>query len=346
MRYYGCKTKLLDYIENVTTSLPLKKGAVFFDIFSGTTAVGQHFKKLGYTVYSNDFLEFAYALAYCYIQINQTPKFTKLKRNLPKLLKADDVINYLNNIPNKNDFITKNYSPFEKNKRQYLSIENAKRVDAIRNKINEWSRKSWINKDEYYYLITALIEAINLVSNITGTYAAFLKTWDGRALKPLKLTPPKIINSERNNLALNKDANNIVSKYNVDILYLDPPYNSRQFAANYFFLELITKGWFDKKPEIYGQSGMIAYDQKKSTYSIKNKAVETLSDLINKSKAKYIILSYNDEGIISLDEIRKILSTKGVIKEYIKEHKRYRAINQDGSHNHTHELLFLVTVNK
>ena len=346
MRYYGCKTKLLDYIENVTTSLPLKKGAIFFDIFSGTTAVGQHFKKLGYTVYANDFLEFAYALAYCYIQINQTPKFIKLKRDLPKLSKADDVLNYLNNLPDKVDFITKNYSPFENNKRQYLSISNAKRVDAIRIKINEWSNKSLINKDEYCYLITALIEAINLTSNVTGTYSAFLKTWDGRALKPLKLVLPKIINSTRNNLAMNEDANLVVSKHNVDVLYLDPPYNSRQFAANYFFLELIAKGWFDKKPEIYGQSGMIAYEEKKSFYSVKSKASEILSDLINKAKAKYIILSYNDEGIIPLNEIRKILSTRGTIKEYIKEHKRYRAINQDGSHVHTHELLFLVTVNK
>ncbi|MBU4536510.1 DNA adenine methylase, partial [Patescibacteria group bacterium] len=87
MRYYGCKTKLLDYIEEVVKSLPVKKEEVFFDIFSGTTAVGHHFKKLGYTVYANDFLEFAYALAYTNIKTNNIPKFKKLSLK-------EDVINY------------------------------------------------------------------------------------------------------------------------------------------------------------------------------------------------------------------------------------------------------------
>lgn len=346
MRYYGCKTKLLDYIESVISSLPLKKGAVIFDIFSGTTAVGQHFKKLGYTVYSNDFLEFAYALAYCYIEINETPKFNSLRKQIKTISNAEDVITYLNSIPSKADFITKNYSPYGKNQRQYLSTENAKKVDTIRTQIDIWSKNKWVSKSEYYYLITALIESINLVSNVTGTYAAYLKTWDTRALKPLKLTSPKIIHSKNKNLALNGDANKIVSEYNVDVLYLDPPYNARQFASNYFFPELVAEGWFRKKPEIYGRTGMRPYKHQKSEYSISKKAASALLDLVTKARAKYILLSYNNEGIIPLNEIRTILKTRGKVQEFKKEHRRYRAINQDGSHINTHELLFLVTVKK
>jgi adenine-specific DNA methylase len=346
MRYYGCKTKLLDYIEDVTSSLHLREGSVFFDMFSGTSAVGQHFKKLGYTVYANDFLEFAYALAYCYIQLNGVPKFSKLSKNIKNIHNPEQVIEYLNNIAGKAGFITKSYSPYLDNKRRYLSVENAKKVDAIRECIYKWQESKWINKDEYYYLITALVEGINLVSNITGTYAAYLKTWDNRALKKIKLVPPKLIGSNRENLATRGDANKIIADYKVDILYLDPPYNSRQFAANYFFPELVAKGWFDKKPEIFGQAGMPDYKNQKSAYSIRNQAAEALQDLVKKARAKYILLSYNDEGIIPLPEIKKILKTRGLVSEFTKEHKRYRAINQDGSHSHTHEFLFLVKVTK
>ena len=114
MRYYGCKTKLLDYISDVVASLPVKKGATFFDIFSGTAAVGKHFKKLDYTVYSNDFLEFAHAFARCYIETNSKPRFANLKIN-------EDVIVYLNDLKGKVGFITKNYSPYGKKVPPYIS---------------------------------------------------------------------------------------------------------------------------------------------------------------------------------------------------------------------------------
>ncbi|PIZ00153.1 modification methylase FokI [bacterium (Candidatus Howlettbacteria) CG_4_10_14_0_8_um_filter_40_9] len=339
MRYYGCKTKLLDYISDVVASLPVKKGATFFDIFSGTAAVGKHFKKLDYTVYSNDFLEFAHAFARCYIETNSKPRFANLKIN-------EDVITYLNDLKGKVGFITKNYSPYGKNVRQYISVENAKKVDVIRETIESWKESKKISSTEYYYLITSLIDAINLVSNVTGTYAAYLKTWDARALKPMKLSHPKIIPSIRENKSFNEDANKLVSKYSVDILYLDPPYNARQFASNYFFLELIAEGWFKKQPEIYGGSGMRPYEHQKSDYSISRKAADALNDLVMKAKAKYILLSYNNEGIIPHEKIREILSKRGKVKVFEKSHRRYRAINQDGSNVVTKESLFLVKVEK
>lgn len=339
MRYYGCKTKLLDYIEDVATKLPVKEGAIFFDIFSGTTAVGKHFKRLGFTVYSNDFLEFAYSLAVTNIQTNNIPNFEKLGLK-------EDVINYLNNLSGKVGFITKTYSPYRNNKRQYLSTENAKKVDAIREKIHEWRESKKLSDSEFYYLISSLINAVSLVANVTGTYAAFLKTWDKRAFKTLRLEHGEVFNNKKKNKAFHADANSLVGKYEVDILYLDPPYNARQFASNYFLLELIAEGWFTRIPEIYGNAGMRPYEHQKSDYSISRKAENALSDLINKARAKYILLSYNDEGIIPLQNIKKILKSRGEVIEYKKDHKRYRAINQDGSKTITKEHLFLLTVKK
>ncbi len=345
MRYYGCKTKLLNYIEDAVNTLNLKSGSIFFDIFSGTSAVGKHFKRLGYTVYSNDFLEFAHAIAHCSIQLNHKPKFTKLKKTI-NVKTTDDIIQFLNSIKPSIGFITKNYSPINNNKRKYLSIENAQKVDSIRKQIHMWKRNELISDGEYYYLLTSLLEAINLVSNVTGTYAAFLKKWDDRALKKMRLSVPEIISSRNKNKSFKCDANDIITKVKSDILYLDPPYNSRQFASNYFFLELIAEGWFDKKPSIYGLSGMRPYEHQKSKYSMKNEACNALDNLIQKAKTKFIILSYNNEGIIPLEKIKKILSKRGKVIIFNKEHKRYRAINQDGSKTKTNEILFLVKVTK
>ena len=339
MRYYGCKTKLLDYIENVVTTLPIGKGATFFDLFSGTSAVGNHFKKLGYTVYSNDFLEFAYSLARTNIETNSIPRFKKLGLKV-------DVIDYLNNIKGKVGFITKNYAPYGNNDRQYLSIENAKKVDSIREQIEKWKQNKSISETEYYYLLSSLINAVSLVANVTGTYAAFLKSWDKRALKTMRLVHGDIMDNKKDNKSFRADANDIVGAYKVDVLYLDPPYNARQFASNYFFLELIAEGWFKKIPQIYGRSGMRPYEEQKSDYSISKKAANALEDLITKARAKYILLSYNDEGIIPILLLKKILSKRGKVIEYTKEHKRYRAINQDGSKIITKEHLFLLTVKK
>ena len=91
---------------------------------------------------------------------------------------------------------------------------------------------------------------------------------------------------------------------------------------------------------------MRPYEDQKSDYSISKKAADALNDLVTKARAKYILLSYNDEGIIPIPILKKILSARGDVKEYTKEHKRYRAINQDGSKIITKEHLFLLTVKK
>jgi adenine-specific DNA-methyltransferase len=108
------------------------------------------------------------------------------------------------------------------------------------------------------------LRGINLISNVSGTYAAYLKSWDKRALKPLVLEQVEVIESKNHNKAYKQNANELVKKITPDILYLDPPYNVRQYASNYFLLELIAEGWFDKEPEIYGETGMRKYDHQKS----------------------------------------------------------------------------------
>ena len=341
MRYYGNKTKLLEFISDTANELTLSDDKIFFDIFTGTTSVAKHFKQQGYTVLANDFLHFCYVLAEAYIKINNVPSFTKLNGNL-KHHNPIDAIEQLNNLKPTTGFITKNYSPYGQNKRQYFTIDNASKIDAIRIQIHEWQNKKLITEAEACYLITSLLFAINLVSNVSGTYGSYLKEWDKRAFKKLTLVAPEIIPSSRANKAFNLRAEDVVGQYEVDILYLDPPYNSRQYASNYFLLELIAEGWFDKEPEIYGHTGMRPYDNQKSSFSTKRDAADALNKVVEKAKAKYILLSYNNEGIIPHDEIVKILSNRGRVEIKTFDHKRYRSIGQDGSQNRTTEYLFVL----
>ena len=345
MRYYGNKTKLLEFISETANELPLSDNKSFFDVFTGTTSVAKHFKQQGYTVFANDFLYFCYVLAEAYIKINNVPTFSKLNGSL-KHHNPVDAIELLNNLEPKVGFITKNYSPYLENKRQYFSVKNAMKIDVVRSQINNWREANLISEAEACYLIASLLYAINLVSNVSGTYGSYLKEWDKRSLKKLTLVAPEIIPSSRANKAFNAKAEDIVGKHEVDILYLDPPYNSRQYASNYFLLELIAEGWFDKEPEIYGHTGMRPYDEQKSSFSTKRQAAAALNEIIQKAKAKYILLSYNNEGIIPHDEILKILSKRGRVEIKTFDHKRYRSIGQDGSRSRTTEYLFVLHIGK
>lgn len=344
MRYYGNKTKLLDFISEHANKLELSQDKVFFDVFTGTTSVAQHFKKLGYTVIANDFLYFSYALANTYISINQVPNFELLNGNL-KHHNPIDALEYLNKLEPEVGFITKNYAPYGQCNRQFFSIENASKIDAIRQKIHDWQSTQLITEPEACYLIAALLNAINKVSNVSGTYGSFLKNWDNRALKPLVLAAPEIIPSSKSNLALNQDAENAAKQITADIAYLDPPYNSRQYASNYFLLELIAEGWFqDSEPAIYGHTGMRPYENQKSLFSTKRHAKSALERVLKNIRANYIMLSYNNEGIIDQDSIIEILSSKGDVEINTFNHKRYRSIGQDGSKNKTTEFLYTVRI--
>jgi adenine-specific DNA methylase len=356
MRYYGCKNRLLDFLEEGVEKTGINHGSSFCDLFSGTTTVAQHFKKRGFTVFANDIMEFSYAIARTYIKNNQYPFFKGLKGRVAGVNGRREniikVIEYLNNLPPLEGFIYKNYCPAgtegKQYQRQYFSDENGKKIDAIRTKIQEWEQDRFIGRDEFYVLLSSLIEAVPFVANISGNYAAFLKCWDPRALKPLKLKIPEIPPSERKNKVFKSNANELIKKISCDILYMDPPYNERQYAPNYFMLELIAEGWFGgREPQIYGKTGMRPYENQKSSYCQKGNVKNTFEDLIINANTKYILLSYNDEGLLSEQEIISILSSRGKVEIFEKDHRRYRSINQDETARRiVKEKLYFVKVKK
>ena len=135
-----------------------------------------------------------------------------------------------------------------------------------------------LSDNEYYYLLAGLIEAVPYISNIAGTYGAYLKHWDKRTNKKLELVRIKTIKNSMSNMCFNEDSNELIKKISGDILYIDPPYNSRQYATNYHLLETISR--YDN-PNIYGKTGLRPYQDLKSKYCLKREVVDTFSNLIN-----------------------------------------------------------------
>lgn len=312
MRFIGNKTNLLNDIAQVIKENCDGTEKVFCDIFSGTASVARFFKNR-YKIISNDLLYFSYALQKGTIENNEIPSFKKLEDRL----NIHDVFDYLENIDIKqekfNKFIYENYSPNKKCERMYLTSENALRIDFIRNKIEEWRNKELINNNEYYYLLAALIEGVPFVSNITGTYGAYLKQWDKRAFKKFEMIRLNVIDNNVKNQCYNKNSNDLIQEISGDILYLDPPYNERQYLPNYHLLETIAK--YDN-PEIKGKTGIRVYNSEKSNYCIKNKVYSEMEELIKNAKFKHIIVSYNQDGLLSKNDIETILKKYGNKETY------------------------------
>jgi adenine-specific DNA-methyltransferase len=203
--------------------------------------------------------------------------------------------------------------------------------DAIRDKIDAWKSSRKITDDEYYFLLCSLLESVDKVANTASVYGAFLKSLKRSAQKTLQITPAKLILNDNEHKIYNDDANKVARSNKVDVLYLDPPYNHRQYATNYHILETIAK---NDKPEIHGKTGLRNYEKQKSQYCSRAQVKKAFVDLIKNAKAKYIFLSYNNEGLLSLKDIKEVMSSRGKYGRFTKDYPRFKA---DSSRNYSAE---------
>lgn len=319
MRFIGSKINLLTEIDNIILENINDNSKTFLDLFAGTNSVGCYFKNR-YKIISNDLLYFSYANAKAVIENNAELKFERLKEiGINSVLEflSEEAEKYI--VSKKVGYYEKSYTPT--GEAMYFSIENGKRIDYIRNQIEEWYKSNLIQESEYYYLISVLIEAIPFISNITGTYGAFLKHWDKRALNQLELKHIEVLNNNRKNIALNMDANILVKNISADIAYIDTPYNNRQYTSNYHVLENIA---MNKKPKLSGKTKLFYWQETKSKYAMKNKAYDTMKDLIENIDATHLIVSYNTEGIIKENELIELLKDNSVDNKVIIKRIPYR----------------------
>ena len=311
MNYIGSKAKLCQNfipsaIRTVCGEDLFQK--IFCDLFAGTGIVGRVFKTSVKKVISNDIEYYSYVLNKNYIE------------NCQEMDGKEQLIQELNSLPLVDGFIYKNYCLGGNGERQYFSDDNGRRIDTYRTKIEEWKNNGKISDGMYYFLLCSLLECADRVANTASVYGAYLKKLKKTAQKALILESAEYEPSDNKHEVFNKNANDLIKEIEGDILYLDPPYNARQYGANYHLLNTIA----EYKPFVpKGKTGLREYSRSK--YCSKSTVAEEFDTLIQNANFKHIFLSCNNEGLMSVDDVKKIMSKYGRYSLAQTEYQRFKA---------------------
>lgn len=329
MNYIGSKYRLSDFIKQSVYSVVGKdlSQKVFCDLFAGTGIVGRMFKTEVKQIISNDLEYYSYALNRNYIGNHKTIEY-------------EDLLSTLNDCKGIKGFIFEEYAEGGKANRLYFSSDNGQKIDAVRIQIEEWKNNKTINDEQYYFLLASLLESTDKIANTASVYGAYLKHLKKTAQKKLVIEPALFINTKNKHKVYNTDSNKLIKKISGDILYLDPPYNARQYGANYHLLNTIAR-YDNFIPQ--GKTGLRTYN--KSEYCSKNKVLESFESLISNAKFEFILLSYNNEGLMSITEIKNIMKQFGDYDLFSKKYQRFKAdkeVKRNHKANDTMEFLHVL----
>jgi adenine-specific DNA-methyltransferase len=298
IKYIGSKRLLVPHLVRV-----LMEGAprTALDLFSGTSRVGHALKREGVHVHANDHNTYAYALAGCYVAADARQWRERASR----------LIDELAALPGRAGWFTETYAV----RSRYLKPANAARAEAIRAHIAKRSLEPALEA----IALTSLIEACDRVDSTVGLQMAYLKTWAPRASQPLQLRLPEILDGEGSASCL--DAREAVSRYEVDVAYLDPPYNQHSYLGNYHVWETLARG---DEPEVYGIACKRADVRERGSEFNRRTTMETaFADVLARVRAKRVVVSFNDEGHLALPRLRELLAARGRVREVSVEHPRY-----------------------
>jgi adenine-specific DNA-methyltransferase len=340
MRYIGNKTRLLPFILRTLKRSGIPVGSVH-DAFAGTASVSRALKADGWRVHSSDLLMSSYVFQRAYVVANSAG------------VDIEDRAKTLSALPGSEGFITRNFSPAGGESaagRMYFTPDNALRIDAAREELARWMASGEIDEDSYYILLAGIIEGADRVANTAGVYASYMKRWQANARRLFRVAVEMPIEGLRPATADLLDATESAKRIGeVDLLYLDPPYNSRQYVAYYHIPEILARGWSDATPAIRGKVGLLAGEEGRSQWSHGRRVKKLFSALLAASGAKHALISFNSEGHLAPDSMQSLLmeaSANGDVARFSQRYRRYRADSErEGRHYHrdiAHEHLYLI----
>ena len=310
-----------------------EESLTLFDAFCGTGAVSDRLKNK-FNLVINDNLKWAtvYTAGRLYAP---SCHFERL---------GFDPFAFLNQSDEKvQGFIYKNYAPTESS-RMYFTPENAVRIDYFRKQIEEWHKNKLLSEAEYMLLLASLVESVSRVSNTAGVYGAFLKKWDGRALKPIEFIKPAYNACDSLNIKIYNDkTENIISDVKCDILYLDPPYTQNQYGTQYHLLETLI---LNDHPSVSKVTGSRPVMPMRSDWSKEYKAHILLDKIIANTTARYIVMSYNNDGLMSKEYIEAVMKRYGKPETYCCKKISYKKYQNWKSQNHKEHFEYLFFVEK
>ena len=340
MRYIGNKTRLLPFILRTLKRSGIDVGTAH-DAFAGTASVSRALKQNGWRVHSSDLLMSSYVLQRAYVVAESAG--TDLGERASELA----------GLSPREGFITRHFSPATgvgTQGRMYFTPENAGRIDAAREALENWREVGQIGADDYYLLLAAIIEGADRVANTAGVYASYMKRWQPNARRAFSIVPEKPIKGAQIAEAHLMDATDAARQIGeVDLIYIDPPYNSRQYVAYYHIPEILARGWTDSAPAIRGKVGLLAGSEGRSQWSHGRRVRKLFSALLAASGARQALVSFNSEGHLAPDALQSLLaaaSVDGEVSHFTQSYRRYRADSERvGRHYHREtalEHLYLV----
>jgi adenine-specific DNA-methyltransferase len=303
LRYIGSKARIAD---KILTLVGQSNEGRFFDVFSGTGVVSREAAKRGWRIRANDHLISSSIITFAQLVSRLDVPFAPFGG-------YECTVQKLNNSPLHKGFIFSEYTPSGKSQsghlRQYFSTENGMIIDGMRNQIDSWCRAGLLQPAEFKLLIADLLEAVNRVANIAGTYGCYLRYWTTASLNKLAIRPRELLPHQVPFEVSSADAFSLSAEEG-DLVYLDPPYTKRQYAAYYHVLETIAAG---DAPIVEGVTGLRPWSDKSSPFCFKRHALNALSKLCNHLAARRVFISYSSEGHIELSALKSRLGETGRI---------------------------------
>ncbi len=356
IKYAGSKRKILPVLLELIKPLNVQ---TILDGFSGTTRVSQALKRAGYTVYANDLAVWSKVFGGCYL-LNRKPASYYLP-----------IIEHLNNLPGTYGWFSENYggepnggSAVQKDgKKRIWQLDNTKKLDAIREEIDKIAK----DEAEKSVLLTSLIIAMDKVDSSVGHQASYLKKWAPRAYNTMRMEAPRFIIDDRAHRVYQKDIFDLVNDISVDLAYYDPPYGSSnelmppsrvRYASYYHIWKTIC---LNDKPRLVGAanrredvsdtvSGSLFEEFRKNEKG-RYIVIEAIEKLIKNMSAKYVVLSYNNNGRATFQAIKDIVKNlKKKVSIIEMDYKKNimatitRTTNAwvNDSHGNNKEYLFLI----
>lgn len=332
MRFIGNKELIVTEIKDLLDKKGLlNKDLKFFDAFCGIGAVADSLKD-SFDLIVNDMITWSVIYTKGRITVNDS-KFENLGFDPFEFLNSNSEI--------EKGFFYKNYS-LGGSERMYFSSKNAGRIDYFRKTIEKWKNSQLINEYEFAYLLASLIESISYVSNTAGVYGAFLKHWDSRSKKPIIFQ--RVGSNETKHLDIefhNGRIEEIIEKIDCDVLYLDPPYTQNQYGTQYHLLETLV---LNDNPSISPVTGSRPTTPMRSDWSKDYKPHILFDQLLSKTKAKYIVFSYSEDGFMSKSFIEASLKRYGKPESYLCKkisYNKYKNFKSRGKKDHFEYLFFI-----
>ena len=349
--YIGNKRALLYFIEEGIETVKkkvCKKKLNIFDLFSGSGIVSRFFKKHANRLIANDLEKYCEVTNLCYLT-----NFSKFNKNLFTEI-YNSIIYELKNKPLGRGIISEQYAPKDdKNilpgERVFYTKRNAMYLDTARQLIDK------APNEHKNFLLAPLLSEASIHTNTSGVFKGFYKDSKtglgkfggdksnalSRILSDINIPFPVFSNFECDVEIYRKNSNEIAKQINdVDLAYIDPPYNQHPYGSNYFMLNLLVD--YLPSNKISNVSGIPA-DWNRSVYNKSKAAITVFKDLLENIKAKYLLISFNSEGFIPMQEMINLLKSIGKVQILEKQYNTFR-----GSRNlrnrkiHVKEYLYLV----